>query len=37
MRHYGIAQSQQRNKDNNYNVENVVLASVVFEFFGGFF
>jgi hypothetical protein len=36
MRHYGITHGQQCNKDNNYKVDNVVHASVLFEFFGGF-
>ena len=35
MGHYGITQSQHCNNDNNYNDDNVMSASVWFEFFGG--
>ena len=33
--HHGTTQSQHPNNDNNYNDDNVMCASVWFEYFGG--
>jgi hypothetical protein len=37
MWHYGIAQNQYCNNDNNYNDVNLMHVSLWFELFGGYF